>query len=376
MGEPGPLNPRASHDWGNRIAKLNVETEPWGVVRIDLVKVCTNQALSRNSLLLIGTIAPSDGPTGRLPPSTWTSDNSPPWWPSPTTVPSPPPRKPCSRCSRTSRRTSPGWSAELGVTLVDRGQGTLTDAGQVVVSRGRRIQAELDALRADVASLGAEVAGDVRLGVIPTTARWLLPRVVATLQARHPKVRLVVTSATTTSLLPGVRGDRRHGPRPAGRRSRGGRHPALRRGPRAGGAGRPSARRPPRGHVGRGRRAPPAAAGARHDAAQRHRRRRGPLRCAALRHGGDRRRAPHRVARARRPRRRHRAVHHGPEQPRPRQGDHDPRPPEATGRSGPARRCPASTPSHVVLDILQEVLRSGPAIPGVHLHGTDAPVAS
>jgi DNA-binding transcriptional LysR family regulator len=35
-----------------------------------------------------------------------------------------------------------------------------------------------------------------------------------------------------------------------------------------------------------------------------------------------------------------------------------------------------STPSHVVLDILQEVLRTGPAVPGVHLHGTGAPVAS
>jgi LysR family hydrogen peroxide-inducible transcriptional activator len=91
---------------------------------------------------------------------------------------------------------------ELGVTLVDRGHGTLTEAGRVVVARARRIQAELDALRADVASLGAEVAGDVRLGLIPTTARWLLPRLVEVLQERHPKVRLVVTSATTTSLLP------------------------------------------------------------------------------------------------------------------------------------------------------------------------------
>ena len=46
--------------------KLNVETEPWGVVRIDLVKVCTSRPLSRNPLLPIGTIAPSDGPPGRL----------------------------------------------------------------------------------------------------------------------------------------------------------------------------------------------------------------------------------------------------------------------------------------------------------------------
>jgi LysR family hydrogen peroxide-inducible transcriptional activator len=91
---------------------------------------------------------------------------------------------------------------ELGVTLVDRGRGTLTEQGRVVAARARRIQAELDALRGDLASLGAQVAGTSRLGVIPTTARWLLPRLLPLLAERHPRVRLVVTSSTTATLLP------------------------------------------------------------------------------------------------------------------------------------------------------------------------------
>src|SRR5215218_9193913 len=41
---------------------------------------------------------------------------------------------------------------ELDVTLVDRATGHLTVAGELVVERARRIQAELDALVADVAS--------------------------------------------------------------------------------------------------------------------------------------------------------------------------------------------------------------------------------
>src|SRR5688500_16312470 len=64
---------------------------------------------------------------------------------------------------------------ELGATLVDRAAGRLTEEGEVVVARARRIQAELDALAADVASLRDEVEGVSRLGVIGTTARWLMP---------------------------------------------------------------------------------------------------------------------------------------------------------------------------------------------------------
>ena len=65
---------------------------------------------------------------------------------------------------------------ELGVTLVDRSRGCLTEEGEVVVARARAVQNELDAIYADLASRGKEVAGDARLGVIGTTARWLVPR--------------------------------------------------------------------------------------------------------------------------------------------------------------------------------------------------------
>ena len=91
---------------------------------------------------------------------------------------------------------------ELGATLVDRSSGTLTPEGEIVVSRARRVQSELEALSDDVASLHAEVSGSVRLGVIGTTARWLVPRLVMEMDARHPKVRMVVIDATTTSLVP------------------------------------------------------------------------------------------------------------------------------------------------------------------------------
>jgi LysR family hydrogen peroxide-inducible transcriptional activator len=90
---------------------------------------------------------------------------------------------------------------ELGATLVDRATGSLTEEGEVVAARARRIQAELEALASDVASLHDEIAGAVRVGVIGTTARWLVPPLVEGMAERHPKVRVVVVDATTTSLL-------------------------------------------------------------------------------------------------------------------------------------------------------------------------------
>lgn len=91
---------------------------------------------------------------------------------------------------------------ELDASLVDRTTGLLTEAGELVVARARRIQAEVDAVAADVGSSRGEISGQVRLGVIGTTGRWLVPGLLDALTETHPKVRLVTVDATTTSLVP------------------------------------------------------------------------------------------------------------------------------------------------------------------------------
>lgn len=93
---------------------------------------------------------------------------------------------------------------ELSVTLVDRASGKLTAEGEAVVSRGRRIQLELEALVADVAAVNSEITGAARIGVIGTTARWLVPPLLEAMATEYPGVRVVVVDATTTSLLPQV----------------------------------------------------------------------------------------------------------------------------------------------------------------------------
>jgi LysR family hydrogen peroxide-inducible transcriptional activator len=91
---------------------------------------------------------------------------------------------------------------ELGAALIDRASGSLTDEGEVVVDRARRVRRELDALQADVASMLHTVSGQVRLGCMGTVSRWLVPRLFRMIRDKHPDVQVVIVDATTTSLLP------------------------------------------------------------------------------------------------------------------------------------------------------------------------------
>ena len=93
---------------------------------------------------------------------------------------------------------------ELGVTLVDRANGGLTDEGARVVERARRILHEIDDIAADIASLDDEVSGDARIGVIGTTARWLMPQLLTAVEQSHPRVHPIVYEGSTSALIPGV----------------------------------------------------------------------------------------------------------------------------------------------------------------------------
>jgi LysR family hydrogen peroxide-inducible transcriptional activator len=90
---------------------------------------------------------------------------------------------------------------ELDVQLVDRANGHLTEEGEVVVARARRMMVELDAMVADVVALRAEVVGTVRMGTIGTTGRWLVPLMFARLRERHPHIHMMVSGDGTSATL-------------------------------------------------------------------------------------------------------------------------------------------------------------------------------
>lgn len=90
---------------------------------------------------------------------------------------------------------------ELGLTLIDRATTEPTYEGRAVLERARRIEAEFEALDSDVASLRDVISGHVRLGLIGTTARWLVPPLLSGIGERFPEVSVVVLDATTSSLV-------------------------------------------------------------------------------------------------------------------------------------------------------------------------------
>jgi len=81
---------------------------------------------------------------------------------------------------------------ELGVLLVDRAQGGLTEDGFRVVERARRVLNEIEDITSDMTSRHDKVAGQTRIGVIGTTARWLTPSLLRQLAGDHPDVRAIV----------------------------------------------------------------------------------------------------------------------------------------------------------------------------------------
>ncbi len=89
---------------------------------------------------------------------------------------------------------------ELGVILIDRKDYRLTSEGQAVVDRAYRIEAELEAIHSDVAALSNEVIGTVRLGMIGTTARWLLPKLLDLSKKLYPKLDLIGVEGTSSVL--------------------------------------------------------------------------------------------------------------------------------------------------------------------------------
>ena len=99
--------------------------------------------------------------------------------------------------------------ASLGETLFDRSRSPVvpTDIGRVLIAQARVVlneAARLGDLR-DAAS--GMIEGELRLGVIPTLAPYLLPAVLEVLAERHPRIELVVQEEVTESVLTALRVD-------------------------------------------------------------------------------------------------------------------------------------------------------------------------
>jgi LysR family hydrogen peroxide-inducible transcriptional activator len=98
----------------------------------------------------------------------------------------------------------------LGVTLIERNAKSfsLTSMGQEVVEKARKILGQVDALLASTRKSHEPLTGPLNLGVIPSLAPYLLPRLLPLIKNHYGRLQLVVHEDLTEHLLERLRGYR------------------------------------------------------------------------------------------------------------------------------------------------------------------------
>lgn len=93
---------------------------------------------------------------------------------------------------------------ELGAELIDRASGSLTESGEIVVERARRVLQEIGAIASDVSELQSDIRGQVHLGMIGTAGRWIVPLLLEAQRERYPHIALRITEGTNSAIEPQV----------------------------------------------------------------------------------------------------------------------------------------------------------------------------
>ncbi len=91
----------------------------------------------------------------------------------------------------------------LGHILIERTKRTvmMTPLGESTVERARKVLRDVEEIVDLVRSAGAPLSGSIRLGVIPTIAPFLLPRVLPALHRSYPDLKLYLSEKQSASLV-------------------------------------------------------------------------------------------------------------------------------------------------------------------------------
>lgn len=92
---------------------------------------------------------------------------------------------------------------ELGVKIFDRSKLPVlpTTAGIEIIEKARKLVADRDELLEAIQSKKDVVKGELRIGIIPTLAPYLLPLFVQALTKRFPDLKLKIAELTTQTLI-------------------------------------------------------------------------------------------------------------------------------------------------------------------------------
>jgi len=90
----------------------------------------------------------------------------------------------------------------LGAALLERSnkQVLLTDTGRKIVARSQHILSDIEALKEDAVRAQTPLSNAVRIGIIPTIAPFILPRVLPTLHKDFPNLQLLIREDLSENL--------------------------------------------------------------------------------------------------------------------------------------------------------------------------------
>lgn len=91
----------------------------------------------------------------------------------------------------------------LGVKIFDRTRQPIapTEVGMEIIAQARVMLAESYKIKEIVTDRQKELTGELKVGIIPTIAPYLLPRIIARFVEQYPQVKLVVWEQNTENII-------------------------------------------------------------------------------------------------------------------------------------------------------------------------------
>src|SRR6202046_1563887 len=96
---------------------------------------------------------------------------------------------------------------ELGLKIFDRSKQPVipTEAGREIIEQARKILGERHVIGEIVQAKKGVLTGELRIGIIPTLAPYLLPLFIQGFTQKYPQIKLIVNELTTEGVTARLR---------------------------------------------------------------------------------------------------------------------------------------------------------------------------
>lgn len=92
---------------------------------------------------------------------------------------------------------------EIGIKIFDRKTKpiTITQEGEIIIQQLKVLDKEIETLKETIQSIKGELVGEIKIGVIPTVAPYLLPEFLNDFAKKYPKIKFSVSEMTTDTIV-------------------------------------------------------------------------------------------------------------------------------------------------------------------------------